>query len=227
MQHSGTFEREIRKRVGLQYLLFLPQEYGREADRRWPLILFLHGIGERGSDLETVKRHGLPKLLEERPDFPFVVVSPQCPAEGLWDVEALDALLDELLGSLAVDPDRVYLTGLSMGGYGTFALGLASWQRFAAIAPVCGGGMPLLVRPEHRSISAWVFHGAKDPVVPPSESERMVAALRGVGAEVEFTLYPDAGHDAWTETYSNPELYRWFLRHRRSHADGAVRRTQD
>lgn len=215
MQQTGAFEREIRKRVGAHYLLFLPQEYGADPERRWPLILFLHGAGERGSDLNMVKRHGLPKLVEERPDFPFIVVSPQCPEEEVWDVDTLNALLDELLGSLAADPVRVYLTGMSMGGYGTFALGLAAWRRFAAIAPVCGGGSHLLVRPEHKDVAAWVFHGAKDQVVLSSESERLVGALREVGASVQFTLYPETGHDAWTATYNNPQLYQWFLQHRR------------
>ncbi len=184
-----------------------------------PLILFLHGAGERGSDLSLVKRHGLPKLLEERPgDFPFIVVSPQCPEGEIWDTDVLLALLDEVCESHAVDGDRIYVTGLSMGGMGTFALALAAPHRFAAAAPVCGAGVPLQVRPEHARLPFWVFHGEMDEKVPAALSAQMVEALKAVGAEVRFTVYPGVGHDAWTPTYSNPELYRWFLQHRRAGA---------
>lgn len=215
-QQSLKFEREIQKSVGAQYLLFLPQGYGEDPARRWPLILFLHGAGERGGDLNLVKRHGPARLVEEKPEqFPFIVVSPQCPVGSYWETDTLTALLDEVMEHFAVDADRVYLTGLSMGGYGTFALGLQAHERFAAIAPICGGGQGSWVRPVHSRVAAWVFHGAKDKVVPLSESERMVERLKGVGAEVRFTVYPEAEHDSWTETYANPELYRWFLQHTR------------
>lgn len=214
-QQPQSFRREIRKMVSGNYLLSLPKGYGAD-ETRWPLILFLHGAGERGDDLELVKKHGPPKLVQEGRKFPFIIVSPQCPVGEVWSVDVLGALLDEVIEQYAVDTERIYLTGLSMGGFGTFALGIAQSERFAAIAPICGGGMPLVVRPEHARIKAWVFHGAKDPVVPMSESEKMVGVLRRAGADVRFTVYPEADHDSWSETYANPELYEWFLQHRRT-----------
>lgn len=223
MHTAHTFKGRLTRTVSLNYLLFLPRDYGRRRTERWPLILFLHGAGERGTDLAKVKVHGPPKLVASRPDFPFIVVSPQCPEHQIWDSDALLALLDHVLGRYRVDPSRVYLTGLSMGGYGTWALGLRAPERFAAIAPICGGGDVLPVHlgpnetnPALRTLAVWAFHGAKDPVVPLHESERMVEALRRVGCkEVKLTVYPEAGHDAWTATYANPELYDWFLQHRR------------
>jgi len=134
------------------------------------------------------------------------------------------ALLDELLANHRVDPERVYLTGLSMGGYGTWSLALAAPERFAAVVPICGGGDPiklLLADPRRaqalKSLPIWAFHGAKDPVVKLEESERMVDALKRFGcSEVQLTVYPEAGHDAWTQTYENPKLYDWLLAHRRT-----------
>jgi predicted peptidase len=215
-QIAAAFDREITKRVAGRYLLFLPTGYDPESGQRWPLMLFLHGAGERGDDLEQVKNWGVPSMVDQWPDFPFILVSPQCPAGEYWDVDALNTLLDELEERFAVDPDRIYLTGLSMGGFGTFALGLKHPERFAALAPICGGGERLWVRPEHAGLPIWVFHGAKDTVVPISRSESMVDALRAVGADVRFTVYPEAEHNSWSETYANRELYDWFLQHKRS-----------
>ncbi|GAB4454040.1 MAG: prolyl oligopeptidase family serine peptidase [Anaerolineae bacterium] len=217
-QQKCTFEKEIHivRQVRLNYLLFLPEGYNAGGARRWPLILFLHGAGERGDDLERVKIHGIPKVVEQRPDFPFVVVSPQCPRPSWWtaEVDALNALLDEVIATHAVDPARVYLTGLSMGGFGTWALAMAHPERFAAIAPICGGGDPHRVT-ALKDVPTWAFHGAQDEVVPMSETEQMVEALRAAGGDVRATVYPDADHDSWTATYDNPELYDWFLAHTR------------
>lgn len=210
---------KISREVKLKYLLFRPSNY--KTEEKWPLILFLHGAGERGSNLGKVAVHGPPRLVKEWKDFPFVVVSPQCPAGQTWDDEALLALLDEVMEEEKVDPTRVYLTGLSMGGYGTWSLGLKHPERFAAIAPICGGGsnLPILLPKGNRQaalkrLPVWAFHGGKDEVVPVSESERMVNALKSIGNEAKLTLYPEAGHDSWTETYANQELYDWFLKHR-------------
>jgi len=216
-QHAHTLERQVTKAVSCRYWLFLPRRYGRTAER-WPLILFLHGAGERGRDLRLVKKHGLPKLVQKQKDFPFLVVSPQCPRDEWWSNDTLCALLDEVIETYAVDPDRVYLTGLSMGGYGTWSLATAHPERFAAIAPICGGGNPLLA-PRLQHVPVWAFHGAKDQVVLPKETERMVKALRRCGAdEIQLTVYPHAEHDSWAETYANPALYEWFLQHRRHQA---------
>jgi len=212
-QQKKHFEKEVTIRVKMDYLLFLPEGYAK-GDRRWPLILFLHGAGETGNDVSRVKRHGPPKVVEKKKDLPFIVVSPQSPTRG-WNVEALNALLDEVVSKYRVDTDRVYLTGLSMGGYGTWALAAAHPERFAAIVPICGGGNPATAK-RLKHLPVWVFHGARDPVVPVANSEAMVKALKEAGADVKFTVYPEAGHDSWTPTYDNPELYDWLLKHRRS-----------
>ena len=215
-QQECTFEAQITKTVKLNYLLFLPKDYGEYPQQKWPLILFLHGAGERGNDLNLIKAHGIPKIVEQRENFPFIAVSPQCPKHSWWpvEVEALNALLDDVIERYAVDTKRIYLTGLSMGGYGTWALATAYPERFAAIAPICGGGDPDEAC-ALKDIPVWVFHGAKDAVVSVEESKKMVKALEDCGGDVRFTIYPEADHDSWTETYDNPELYVWFLRHSR------------
>ena len=222
-QQIKTLKRRVTKTVTTQYLIYLPKDYEAQSKKRWPLMLFLHGAGERGTNIAKVAVHGPPKLVKQGRDFPFIIVSPQCPNGERWDNDVLLALLDEVGEKYRVDESRVYLTGLSMGGYGTWSLGLTHPERFAAIAPICGGGDPivlLLADPKKvaatKSLGVWAFHGAKDPVVPPAESERMVEALKKSGCkEVELTIYPEAQHDSWTETYNNPKLYEWFLDHRR------------
>ncbi|WP_274361427.1 prolyl oligopeptidase family serine peptidase [Paenibacillus thermotolerans] len=213
-QTSHTMVKEIVKTVRSNYLLYLPKQY-EESEEKWPLIVFLHGAGERGSDIEKVKIHGIPKIAEGRDDFPFIAVSPQCPEDSFWSVEidALDSLINEIADNYRVDTDRIYLTGLSMGGYGTWTLSIAYPDRFAAIAPICGGENPARAAATLKNVPIWVFHGAKDNVVPLRESEQMVEALQRVGGNVKFTVYPDADHDSWTETYNNPDLYEWFLKH--------------
>jgi len=223
MQTSQQFKRKVSRTLSADYLLFLPKAYSPRATQRWPLILFLHGAGERGADLQKVKTHGPPKLLKKKTDFPFIVVSPQCPEGQIWSDELLLSLLDQIMAKHKVDPTRVYLTGLSMGGFGTWSLGLKYPERFAAIAPICGGGESLailLASPQKttdiKSLGIWAFHGAKDPVVKLEESERMINALKKVGVkDVTLTVYPDAQHDSWTEAYDNPKLYDWFLQHQR------------
>ena len=216
-QHPQTFEKQIT--IKLDYLLYLPPDYEKSADKKWPLIVFLHGSGERGSDVNDVKKHGPPKIVEKK-DSPlagrFIVVSPQCPAGQWWKVEELNLLLDDIMAKYHVDSDRVYLTGLSMGGFGTWAWAEHDAKRFAAIAPMCGGGDVMFARRLNK-MPVWVFHGEKDPTVPIERSREMVDALKKAGDEqVKFTAYPDAGHDCWTRSYDNPELYDWFLKHRRS-----------
>ena len=215
-QHSQTFEKTVTKTLNCNYLLFLPDSYG-QTQERWPLIMFLHGAGERGDDLEKVKKHGPPKIVENQKDFPFIVVSPQCPTGDWWTdkVEVLINLLDDIVARYKVDKQRIYLTGLSMGGYGTWSLASVHPERFAAIAPICGGGKRFMAM-RLKDIPVWVFHGAKDKTVPLKESEEMVNAIRNRGGNAKFTIYPDAGHDSWTETYNNQKLYDWFLEHRKS-----------
>jgi predicted peptidase len=218
-QQPQSFSGRVTKSVEVSYLLYLPGAYGQDPTRRWPLILFLHGAGERGDDLEMVRKHGIPRVVEAkaaegRDDFPFITVSPQCPTGEWWGIDELDTLLDDVLERYAVDRDRVYLTGLSMGGFGTWNLAAARPDRFAAIAPVCGGGRPDKAA-ALKHLPIWTFHGAKDEIVPIKSTEDMVEAVRRAGGDVRFTVYREAGHDSWTETYANPDLYAWFLAHRR------------
>jgi predicted peptidase len=223
-QESRQFTRSVTQTLRAKYLLFLPAGYEATGEKRWPLMLFLHGAGERGTDLQKVKVHGPPKIVESRPGFPFILVSPQCPEEERWSNDVLLGLLDEVIAQHRVDTNRVYLTGLSMGGFGTWSLAVQHPERFAAIAPICGGGevIDVLLAPPARAaalkpMGVWAFHGAKDPVVQLDESERMVRALRKMGMkDVELTVYPEAEHDSWTEAYQNPKLYEWFLKHARS-----------
>jgi len=208
-----VFHKEIQRRFRGHYLLHLPPGHD-ETQQIWPTIFFLHGSGERGHDPELVRRQGVPKIIKEQPDFPFIVISPQCPANRWWSLEWLDALFDEVTALYRIDPKRIYLTGLSMGGFATWAWAIEQPERFAALAPVCGGGNPLEVH-KIKDIPVWVAHGAKDDVVPLHKSEEMVAALKACGGKVKFTIYPDAGHDCWTKTYTNPKLYTWFLKQKR------------
>jgi len=162
VQQAHTFTKQLTITVTRHYLLFLPKDYDPRRPERWPLVLFLHGMGERGDDLYALTRHGPPKLVEEGQDFPFLLLSPQCPTYGWWtwetNIAALAALLDEIETTYLVDPDQVYVTGLSMGGYGTWALATAYPHRFAAIAPICGGGDPSTVC-AIRHLPVWAFHG--------------------------------------------------------------------
>jgi predicted peptidase len=223
MQRKQTFERQISRAVGAQYLLYEPKDYDATSGKRWPLMLFLHGAGERGTNVSKVAVHGPPKLVKQKKDFPFLIVSPQCPEGESWSNDTLLALLDEVIKKHAVDTNRVYLTGLSMGGFGTWSLGVEYPERFAAIAPVCGGGDTIHVLLTSRkksqalkTLGVWAFHGAKDPVVNLEESERMIAALKKAGVkDIQLTVYPEAQHDSWTETYNNEKLYEWFLKHER------------
>lgn len=215
-QHPQVFEKTITKTLNCPYLLFLPDGFG-EKRQRWPMILYLHGIGECGNDLKKVKIHGPPKIVENQKDFPFIVVSPQCP-EGQWwpnMTEILINLLDDVVARYDVDTERIYLTGLSMGGYGTWQLACMYPDRFAAIAPICGGGEPFLTG-ALKDVPVWAFHGAKDEVVPLKKSEEMVDAINACGGDAKLTVYPDAKHDSWTVTYNNKELYDWFLEHRKA-----------
>ncbi len=210
----------------LQYVLDRPTGAPRPA-AGWPLLLFLHGAGERGDDLARVSTHGPPKLVDEIPALgACVLVSPLCPSDSWWKPDALMALLDEVVGGHAVDASRIYVTGLSMGGYGTWSLVSRYPDRFAAAVPICGGGdpsrlwsqLPNAFDPDGllraRAVPIRAFHGENDAVVPPEESRRLVAQLEQVKGNALLVVYPDLGHDAWTTTYADPELYRWLFSNR-------------
>jgi predicted peptidase len=209
---KGTFE--------VSYLLYVPAAYGRDRQAKWPLILFLHGMGECGTNLDLLTKHPLPEMLEKRKDFPFIVVSPQLstPYNG-WqpELEALNALLLQVQSKLSIDPKRVYVTGLSMGGSGTWQMALRYPRRFAAAVPVAGfwEWNSRLLPPnlcQLQSLPIWAFHGARDSSVKLWQDELIVAALRACGSSVKFTVYDDAEHeDTWREAYADPALFEWML----------------
>jgi predicted peptidase len=216
MKSKVSTRQENRRLTGedfsINYLLYLPKDY--DESKEYPLVLFLHGAGERGSSLEKVKKHGPPKLVEQGKDFPFILVSPQCPLNERWDTEQLSALIDEIEDEFNINNNRIYVTGISMGGYGTWKMAQTFPDRFAAIIPICGGGdfsNACIIK----HLPIWTFHGAKDKVVSLGESERMVNNLKRCNGNVKFTVYPDATHDSWTETYNNPEVYEWLLKQER------------
>jgi predicted peptidase len=213
VQYEQKLEKQVT--VKLDYLLFLPEGYSKE-EKKLPLIRFLHGSGERGKNLKLVKINGPLKNVEQQKDLPFIVVSPQCP-KGLWwshRAESLVALLDEVISLYEVDNNRIYLTGLSLGGFGTWHLACGYPERFAAIAPICGGG-ELYLAERLKNVPVWAFHGAKDKAVPLERSQEMVDKIEKIGGNARLTVYPNTGHNAWTATYGNPELYKWFLSHKK------------
>ncbi len=210
-QTSEVFEKKISETLHLDYLLSLPDGYQSDTNKKWPLVVFLHGSGERGTDVNLVAKHGPPKLVAEGKQFPFILASPQCPKDSWWSQQPVLELIDFIETKYRVDPSRVYLTGLSMGGYGTWEFACRAPERFAAIVPICGGGVPYRVR-SLAQVPVWVFHGGKDTVVPLEESSRLVDVLKKIGNEqVKFTIDPEAGHDSWSKAYADSALYDWLL----------------
>ncbi len=205
---ARSFTRTVTQTLESHYLLYLPEGY-ESGHERWPLVLFLHGSGERGSDLSALPRQGLPKLAAHE-HLPFILVAPQVPAGEIWSAEVLAALLDELELTLRVDRDRVYLTGLSMGAFGAWDLAVAQPHRFAALAVISGGGNPVEVcRLAH--VPVWIAHGADDDVIPVSWAETLAKRLTACGGNVRKTIYPGTGHDAWSRTYEDPDFLPWLL----------------
>lgn len=230
-------EKGNERDVTIRYQLFVPKNYKPNGEKL-PLLLFLHGLGEcSNDDLNRVKIHGPAKIVDTTPDFPFIVISPQCAPPGgddskaakrsseevvklvlaAWSPEELIQLVDHVEKNLKVDRDREYVTGLSMGGYGTWRLAAAYPDRFAAAVPICGGGDPEKMAEPLSHVPIWAFHGAKDNIVPISQTQEMVDAIRQHNGDVKFTIYPDAEHNSWAAAYDNPELYKWLLAHKRRH----------
>jgi len=201
-------------KVDYNYILEYPKN--KPAVKLLPLIIFLHGSGERGDSVDLVRVHGPWNYVESHEDFPFLILAPQSKEGESWNPVTLDLLLDDVIANNTVDTNRIYLTGLSRGGFGVWDWVLYRPDRFAAIAPICGASnFHVLAANKLKDTPAWIFHGALDDVIPIEFSANLVKELRSLGAGVNFTVYPYAGHDSWTETYLNPELYRWFLSHRK------------
>jgi hypothetical protein len=207
----------LRSKLGLvdtKYLLHIPASYEEAGERKWPMIVYLHGAGARGGDLKKIQRAALPRRLLTDKDFPFIVVSPLCPAGRGWLPVEIVTLMDEIIAEYRVDTDRVYLTGVSMGGFGSWHTAVAYPDRFAAVAPVCGGGDPADAA-RIVGLPVWAFHGAKDALVPLQLSVDMVEAVRAAGGSLALTVYPDGGHAIQSLVYNDERLYEWFLSNRR------------
>lgn len=204
----------------LNYLLHVPASYGQEPDKQWPLLIFLHGSREVGRDIDRVRRAILPQMVEENPEFPFIVMSPQAASQQYgWypSLKPIEAAVDELQQEYNIDPDRIYVTGLSMGGYGAWALMMDDPARFAAVAPVVGG---YFYNPnqlcEIKDKPIWVFGAKRDRNVPLKESERVVNALKACGADPKFTVFENADHDqGWELAYTTTDIFQWLLAQRR------------
>jgi dienelactone hydrolase len=233
-QETGFLNRRIEvEGTSYRFQVYLPEEWRREDNRLWPIILFLHGRGERGSEGMWQTQIGLPEELRDHPErWPFVVVMPQCPLPDHWTDARMLALamaaLDQETTEFHGDPERTYLTGLSMGGYGVWELARQYPRRWAAIAIAAGGifwsyepdrwqqsaTLPAEYAQAVKSTPLWLFHGGDDDVVPIREDELMFDALKSAGAQVRFWIYQGLNHDCWTRAYNEPELPRWLLAHR-------------
>ena len=202
-QRPAVLAREVL--LELDYYIYLPEGYGQKQEA-WPLMVFLHGAGERGHDLNKVKTHGPPKLVDQGKDLPFIIVSPQCPTDQWWPnkIEHIMALIDETVEHYSVDESRIYLTGLSMGGYGTWATASAHPERFAAIAPVCGGGLPYMAR-NLKDIPIWAFHGDNDKTCPIEKDQKVFAEMKKIGGNMKFTTWAGDGHGVAAKMFTGSE----------------------
>ena len=205
--------RHLNDKTSLEYLIYFPNDYPY-VEKKYPLVLFLHGAGERGSNLSQIKKHGIPKRIHDGAEFPFITIAPQC-ADGIWwsnnkNIRTLEVLLKNLILELKVDRNRIYGTGLSMGGYGILDLASTYPDLFAALIPICGG--TILNQLQHlKKIPIWMFHGGKDDVIPVESSTLIYEYLHKKNKNNLLTIYPDLAHDSWTITYENKEIYDWLL----------------
>jgi predicted peptidase len=210
---AADFSQKVRYSSAGEYLFYLPDGYA-ESDASWPLLLFLHGAGERGDDVRRVAIHGPLKHVREGRSFPFIIVAPLVPANERWTTVRLDAVMNEVRERFRIDPSRLYLTGLSMGGYGTWDYAMNRPDLFAAVAPICGGGQAHFAC-VLKDTPVWAFHGARDEVVPVERTREIVRVLEACDGDIRYTEYPDAGHDSWTATYADADFYRWLLDQKR------------
>ncbi|MGB5370761.1 MAG: alpha/beta fold hydrolase [Flavobacteriaceae bacterium] len=207
---NGSMETVVTEK--LRYYLYYPEDYKVDSLEQFPLLLFLHGGGESGDSLVSVKRNGPPKLIARGKQFPFLILAPQNPHRTKWwNTEAVVQLLDTIVADNRVDKKRIYLTGLSRGGGAAWELAVQHPDKFAAMAVVCGMAPLPYAAWIDKKMPIWVFHGEEDESIPISESENMVKRLLGMGYQVRFTRYPGVGHDAWIQAYDTEELYEWFM----------------
>jgi len=196
----------------LSYYLYFPDDYQKQPEKRYPLLLFLHGGGESGDSLATLKSNGPPKLITEGKQFPFLILAPQNPYKRKWwNTRAVAQLLDSIIASNRVDENRIYLTGLSRGGGAAWEMAVQYPDKFAALAVVCGMTPVPYASWIDKNLPIWVFHGDQDKSIPISESIEMVNKLKSMGRKVKFTIYEGVGHDSWTKAYTNDALYDWLI----------------
>ena len=205
----------------MEYLLYLPEGYepDQQQQKKFPLMLFLHGRGESHGPLSLVAKWGPPRMVEHGAELPYILVSPQCPGDQSWgdatQQQRLVELLDHLTEQYAVDASRIYLTGLSMGGFGSWQLAADHPQRFAAVVPICGGGDPADAD-QLKDLPIWVWHGTEDGAVPFEKSQEMVDAIRQAGSDkLRFTALEHIGHNSWSAAYATPELFDWLNQQKR------------
>jgi predicted peptidase len=211
-QNKGGFRMEGN--TIYRYLLYLPKNYRRESSRRYPLLVYLHGKSCRGYNLEKLKRYGPPYLISEGWNFPFIIISPQCPPDRIWNTDDwFPTLYRSLLSKYRIDRSRIYLTGMSMGGSGVWAVAIKHPEYFAAAIPLCGGWRTKNIT-AMKHIPVWAFHGANDKIVDPRETEKMVDALRKAGGRVRYSKLKGKGHSIH-KVYEHEEIYEWLLRHRK------------
>lgn len=202
---------EERKFGKVRYLIHYPKNY--RAGEKYPTILFLHGAGTRGTDINVLKENSYFRITGEHENFPFITIAPHCDVDTWFDVwETLIDLVNEIRASDFCDASHFYAMGNSMGGYGTWQMGISMPQCFAAIVPICGGGVAWNTG-RLKTVPVWAFHGAKDPDVNISESIKMVDGVNKRGGNAKFTVYPDDFHDCWLKVYASGELFDWLLSH--------------
>jgi poly(3-hydroxybutyrate) depolymerase len=215
-QLKHTLQRDVSHKVQMQYLVFLPKDYEKSTEK-WPLILYLHGGSLRGNDISRMKKWGLTERVEGDPNFPFIVVSPQCHQGEIWtDVDALGAILDEVAQTNRVDPDRVYVTGHSMGGRGALYAAYKMPDRFAAVLSLGPVSLITAWAEKLATVPLWLFHGTKDQFTPLNEVEELVRAVEVAGGHPQLTVLPERDHYI-LDVYDRPDLYKWLAQQKRKH----------
>lgn len=202
---------EWKKDGKLSFLQYLPEGYEEAAKASLPLVVFLHGAGERGDNLDLLKKHGPPMVAMNGHGFPFILAAPQCPQGRWWNPDEVIALTKHLAETLKVDTKRIHLTGISMGGFGTWACLAKEPGLYASGVPICGGGDPAKAQ-TIKDIPIWTFHGNKDEAVPVAKTEEMERAIREAGGKkLLATYYPEEGHESWIPAYADPALFAWMM----------------
>lgn len=217
IKKNKTLSIDMNQIHRLKYFIYFPNDY---LTKKYPLVLFLHGAGERGTNLKDIEIHGLPKLVKNGKKFPFIIIAPQCPLNLWWSdplpVDLLSKLVNDIVMKYGIHKNNVFCTGLSMGGYGTLALSIKNPKLFSAIIPICGGMdiknfFDIL---NLKNLPIWLFHGDKDEVIPLENSQSIYKVLKPVNKNIKLTVYKGVDHNSWDRAYDDNELYKWMLSHK-------------